>query len=184
MYIPEHEIDSIRSTILPLNHEVCGYLAVSESGEVTVQRAASGTPDDARPQCTLPRRGNYTWHSHFLGAKSYPSAEDILGVMKKRDNPAEQSLVELIFTRWGIWEITSMKKAKFSDVPEQLAYLTERGNDIYRSCMKGKTDYYDPVAITAILERTMNHYRALELRIRLTPWSSISDNYYINFPII
>jgi hypothetical protein len=104
-------------------------------------------------------------------AKSYPSAEDILSIMKKRDNPAEQGEMELIFTRWGIWQITSAEKDRFRDVPAQLAYLTERGNDIYRACNGAKTDFYNIEAIRAILDRTMNHYKRLGLVIKFSPWT-------------
>ena len=183
MYIPKHEIHRIKSSILPLNYEVCGYLVVSQSGEITPVQAAVGSPQDVRPHCTLPHNGNYTWHSHFLGAKSYPSPEDILKIMKKRDNPDEQKLVELIFTRWGIWEISSAGKQKFTDVPAELSYLTERVNDIYKWSNGGKTDQYDSKALTAILAQTMRHYNRLGLSIMLTPWSIIKDNYYIIFPI-
>jgi hypothetical protein len=112
-----------------------------------------------------------------------PSPEDILSIMKKRDNPAEQKLVELIFTRWGIWEISSTGKQKFADVPAEFSYLTERVNDIYKWCNGGKTDQYDSKALTAILAQTMKHYNRLGLSITLTPWSIIKDNYYIIFPI-
>lgn len=170
-YIPKSLLKYIRESILTLSIEVCGYLVFSQTGEVSIDQAASGNIEDARPHCTLPRRGKYTWHSHFLMAKSYPSAEDILSIMKKRDNPAEQGEMELIFTRWGIWQITSAEKDRFRDVPAQLAYLTERGNDIYRACNGAKTDFYNMEAIRAILDRTMNHYKRLGLVIKFSPWA-------------
>lgn len=184
MSIPKSTLDRIRSEILPLNRELCGYLRPLESGEVEVITAAEGKFESGRPTCTLPEKGNFVWHSHYLETRSYPSGEDMLSIMKKRDTLKHQDIVQLIFSRWGIWELRSDRKDKFADVPAQLAYLTERGHDIYRACNGGKTDYYNLAAINAILARAMYHYQPLGLRIKFTPWTDILDNYLITFPII
>lgn len=176
-YIPKSLIEHIKRDILTMNVEVCGYLLFSDSGEVMIQTAASGSIEDARPSCILPHRANYTWHSHFIGAKSYPSAEDILSIMKKRKNISEQSLLELIFTRWGIWNITSLHKENFKDIPKELSYLTEKGDMIYRACNGAKTDFYDMGVIREVISRITNRYIKLGLAITFTPWTQIEDNY-------
>jgi hypothetical protein len=176
-YIPKSVIDHIQQTILPMKVEMCGYILLSDSGEVMLQTAASGKIDDVRANCVLPHLANYTWHSHFIGAKSYPSAEDILSVMKKRSNKLEQSELELIFTRWGIWNITSLYKDVFQDIHRELEYLTEKGNIIYHACKGAKTDFYDITAINDVISRIMNHYDKLVLNITFTPWTEIQGDY-------
>jgi len=177
-YISKTLLEYIKENILPKDVEVCGYLLFASDGEVMIQESATGNAQEARPSCILPHRANHTWHSHFLRAKSYPSAEDILSVMKKRDNPKEQSLLELIFTRWGIWNITSINKGVFN-VQKELVYLTERGDEIYRACNGGKTDFYDIKAIKIIISRITNHYSEYGLVITFTLWTEIQGSYLI-----
>lgn len=177
-YISKTLLEYIKENILPKDVEVCGYLLFSDDGEVMIQESATGNIEDARPSCILPYKANYTWHSHFLRAKSYPSAEDILSVMKKRDNPRKQKLLELIFTRWGIWNISSIDKDVF-DVKKELSYLTEKGHEIYRACAGAKTDFYDITVINAVIKDIMETYTRYGLIIIFTPWTNIEGAYYI-----
>jgi hypothetical protein len=97
-------LEHVKTHYLTLHYEVCGFVLPTSSGEVSIEIKGQGDPASSRPNCILPHYTNYIWHTHIYGSKSYPSAEDILKVMKKRKRDYQQIKAEIIFTPWGIWE--------------------------------------------------------------------------------
>ena len=179
--IPDVVLLYVKKYILPLKIEVCGYILFSYNREAMIGEVARGDSKMERASCVRPYKANYAWHSHFLNAKSYPSAEDILSVMKKRETQKTQNIVEIIFTRWGIWEISSSEKTVFRNVNAELQYISGKGDDIYRACKGGKTDFYDMGAIKTFISKVENHYNIIGLRIWFTPWGN--DKYVFNTDI-
>ena len=83
MYFSLDILDYIRRKYMPMRVESCGFIHSTQYGAI-IQIMAEGNIKSPRPSCTLPYYTDYIWHTHINGSKSYPSAEDILKVLKKR----------------------------------------------------------------------------------------------------
>src|SRR3989344_4665986 len=60
----------------------------------------------------------YAWHTHPISSKGYPSVADIFMPLRKRPN------FSIIFTSWGIWELSSTHKYQISE--EKREYLKDK----------------------------------------------------------
>lgn len=97
--------------------ETCGYLRPSASGHYkAVVRGEDSVGKGDRAACTYkPPYEELLWHTHPNGIKAYPSAEDVLKVLKKRSSK-HMIQKSFIYTMWGVWELYATKK---TDIPKK-----------------------------------------------------------------
>lgn len=173
-------IDSnVAYKLLENKSELCGFL--DENGTIKVD--TFGTFENGRGTCLHSHREPYMWHTHPFGLKAYPSAEDILSILKKHDNP----IVSLIFTSWGIWEMTAVNKLVLDETWK--VYLSSIAKDafnaLYQITDKGKGDLN--LITLAYLQTTLfelmyniNRKYPFGFQISFIPWNRIKDRYRVN----
>jgi hypothetical protein len=166
-------LEHVKTHYLSLHYEVCGFVLPTSSGEVSLEIKGQGDPASSRPNCILPHYTNYIWHTHIYGSKSYPSAEDILKVMKKRKRDYQQTKAELIFTPWGIWENSCSVFGYFSK--SDIDVIEKISEELYRKTERGRIAVVDPLVVSSVMTKIMQVYPGL--RIDFTPWSDTLNGY-------
>jgi hypothetical protein len=125
VYIPVEDLMKIREYIVKDN-EVCGYFFYNESNlqEIKIIKVSDGPNilKTGRGSCDYGIWGNKRciWHTHPMISKVYPSDEDIVKVLLNSNIN-----ISIIFSLWGIWEITTdldYKYPSFFNKEEQLKY--------------------------------------------------------------
>jgi hypothetical protein len=58
--------------------------------------------------CHVQKNKEVLWHTHCSTHNPYPSANDIISII------TDDTLSEIIFTKWGIWQLTCSKKHKIN----------------------------------------------------------------------
>ena len=110
---------------------VTNVLGTNKQNRTTVKNSKT-----IRHSCQHKVYSKYIWHTHPTVAKSYPSSEDIIKVVKSRTSK-EIINVSIIFTEWGIWVIRAVKKSQ--QLSQYLkAKLKEPGNIIYNITKSSK----------------------------------------------
>ena len=134
--------------LLQKNFEVCGnfkvingigdkkYLQIDTDKTTDVSSKVSKTKNKPfRHFCQHKVYSKHIWHTHPTVAKPYPSAEDILKIVKTRQN-RDHLHTSVIFTDWGIWVLCSVKKSQqMSRV--LMAKLREPGNILHNITTDG-----------------------------------------------
>lgn len=122
--ISRENLDMLYS-LLESKVETCGvFLEIDTNLQPYVDSV--GSEENKRPMCVMKRFTNYIWHTHPFSHKAYPSAEDILRVLKKRPKGVV-IISSLVFTAWGIWEIHSDRTAELPE--EWVKYYTKVINE-------------------------------------------------------
>ena len=106
-------LNIVKNYFLKIDHEICGIIKKVKSNDKEVVILEIHPPiieDDKRLNCSHVYYSKIIFHTHPNISKPYPSAEDILKIMKSFD--IEYSV---IFTSWGIWKLYSNKKFKFTE---------------------------------------------------------------------
>jgi len=179
-YIDSTDIETARQWLV-LNDERCGYLV--PLGENCVVLTEAGTPGvrNRRRMCiSTPPYQKYIWHTHPLTSKSYPSAEDIIKVIKSRT--IDSVLDSVIFTRWGLWEMSAASKGTisqslFEELKENLKiqadglwHLTQRGRgDLTTDTLPIIHSYINAV------EYSLNDWK---YRMSFTGWDALGGSDY------
>ena len=133
---------------------------------------AEGSIKSTRDSCTLPYYSDYIWHTHVIGSKSYPSAEDILKILKKRKQPIR---LQLIFSEWGIWETSATAVREFNDINTEVKVIEKISEDLYNRTERGRSKNINEEALQKFIKKLTTRYPALQ--IFFTPWSKIIDGY-------
>ena len=137
---------------------------------------------EKRLSCHLPRYRSIIWHTHPYISKGYPSAEDIVKVLKNAN-----ILTSIIFTIWGIWQLDFSKSypelAEETIKKQWINYIdTKISPPLYFGTEKGRV-----LQILSQHERYINDYiRSLEieypgLQIWFTTWQNLPHGVY-NLP--
>jgi len=167
--------------------EVCGSLR-REGGDSLVLYVEAYGEEGYRKTCRLGRFSRHIWHTHPYNSKGYPSSEDVIQVVKKHtkvihDNDPVSSVV---FTRWGIWEISSVNKLpiNFEDRTYRfLEYnLSRVGHILYFASNKGRATQ-PPLDM---IERYISNVKkitekvGINLKIAFTEWN-LESPYVLRF---
>ena len=156
--------------------EVCGII---KDDNVIVDN--HGTKIGKRQVCYFKRYSKYIFHTHPLSSKSYPSAEDILKIVKHK-----RIHYSIISTNWGIWILHSTKKVVLSDKwIERLKYtLNNILTPLYYKTEKGRGDYkndYD-LLISKVIRNIKNELNKRSnirtgIEIYFQPWKKEKNNF-------
>lgn len=130
-YVSTQDLEFIRKLVFEKNVEVCGFLLTHREQENLKKHKDRRflIPHDDRKMlmtfidsigidltdrgfCQHTRYTKYIWHTHSHNLLPYPSAEDIVNMLKWHINNTKNDypVSSVIFTLWGIWEIHSDKK--------------------------------------------------------------------------
>jgi hypothetical protein len=175
------------SYVVDYSVEICAN--ISTDNDFVLTDVVSGKDEQytqnsvvkTRQTCTLSRYSHYIFHSHPLQSRAYPSAEDILKVLKNR----HIIIQSYISTSWGVWIISNTSTSNgYSDASRHswLELLTKKTSDI------GKHTPHD-TRYPHIKSPPLNHQTrryiqrkiseiesATNLRIELREWSEINKN--------
>ena len=115
MTLNKNLLEIIKS-FLKLDFEICGTLKTNPSGKMILEIHSQNKIVDEgdKSMCYHLSYFKNIFHTHTNNSKAYPSAKDIIKVMKNSD-----ILSSLIFCKWGIWEIYSAKKYNFSNTEKK-----------------------------------------------------------------
>jgi len=188
--IPQDALLGIKEMITK-RFEVCGILIQTDKEskypEFYPFVDAVGKTIKGRNSCIHPRYGQYIWHTHSETMKGYPSGEDIIKIIKKRELYF-QIRSSIIFTSWGIWEIFSKNKVTIN--PNMQKYIIKMisplWNGIYHITKRGRT-YYPKInnflhsIIDEICRFINNKFERVDLGLEISfvSWNDIGELGYI-----
>jgi hypothetical protein len=95
--------------------------------------------EDGRNACRHKKNDSLIWHTHPYSAHSYPSHEDIFKVLKYREKPEKYVRKSIIFTRWGVWQISFDGYRKL-DWEKEKEKVKELEKIIYENTEEGKVN--------------------------------------------
>lgn len=168
---------NIFKNFLNLENEVCGYIE-NIFDKIILKIFSQEEIETTKSLCFHDNfYSPYIFHTHPNNSKSYPSASDIIKVLKY-----DIIKSSLIFTKWGIWEIYSHVKKKFekdeqNDIVETINTIFE---EFYKLTNKGRTDIPDYIFIKNFMEAFKEVFKKdfkIDIDIILTPWN---NEYEIN----
>lgn len=157
--------------LLTHDYEICGNFD-NINGDLVVNKALcqKGYAIKGRTACHWKIISQYIWHTHPNNAKSYPSAEDVLKILK---NPVIK--ISIIFTKWGIWILKCDKYFEIlnnsSTYNHHLYRINEFGDNIYYATLRGrknKLSRHDINVINKYIINLQNRYESLY--ITFIPW--------------
>lgn len=163
------EIEQVK-TLLELPVETCGYI---DSNFRPIIDGVAKTDKKGRNICVNNKYYNIIWHTHPRNMQAYPSAEDIIKILKTR--PDDKPKISLIFTQWGIWKIWADRKG---DVSNQTKYAIQKSySGLYHITERGRGNISLPFVQSYIyeLEYILSDY---EFHINLTLWSDLLSGKY------
>jgi hypothetical protein len=180
-YIDCFDIEKVRQLLIT-EEEKCGYLVpYGQYLLVLTENGISG--NDGRRLCNyIPPYQKYIWHTHPNTSQSYPSTEDIIKIITPRTENVVMN--SIIFTRWGIWELSSKLKStdKISKSVKSnldkaygaLYHITDKGRGILnRSAL--------PIVHSYILQ-IMYSLQDWGYEMSFTDWDSLTGkDYYIRY---
>jgi hypothetical protein len=171
MFLAKQLLEYIKINFLPKNVEVCGNLININNNAVLFNVVEGSFDEKGRPLCLIPKADLVNFHTHPLSSKSYPSAEDIISMMKMKKQRIEK---EVVFTKWGIWVISSRKKDNFTEDKKAnaLLRLTQFGDSLYRKTEKGRIDSekLDLDNIKEFIYKNEREFHKFELKIEFHTW--------------
>jgi hypothetical protein len=176
MAIPADSIKAMQS-LLEKDVEMCGYLTEQFIPYINmVGKGQSG-------QCNVSEYMPMMWHTHPYVSKSYPSVQDIIHVLHKSSRNPKAFTLSIIFTRWGIWELSCTNKKSLDEysVDNIISELLKKQLDyLYKSSRTNLTPEILQKINLAIVNIT-NHFSDFKLKIYFTPWQNIQGDYNINW---
>jgi hypothetical protein len=151
---------NILTQLLHLKVETCGVLKLV-NGKVVLEIHTSQT--DKNNECLHNYYAEHIFHTHVLSNKSYPSAPDIVKVLKN-----SKIVTSLIICHWGIWEICSLKKQLFT--PSEQEYIVHTISKMLYPIREYKN--FDG-NVARYIQDIEDKYKVFGLRIKFTSWSDI-----------
>lgn len=183
MKIKANLLKFIRSE-LSKDYEICGNiitsLSPSKKEEAVFINVKDGKTIGGRLSCAVDRLFPVNFHTHPLKEKSYPSAEDIVALLKNKApiNP----LIEIIFTRWGIWKIQCTEKPKAIDKDTMISELTTKFLDrLYFQTSRGRADDVEYKVINTFIQQIEDYLRmkGITIEISFQKWEDVKIEYAI-----
>ena len=165
----DHASIKLLTELLYLEHESCGFLNLKNNKlEAYVDQLAIYGSDGSKKYCQHSHYQTYTWHTHCMTDKAYPSAEDIRKTLK-----TQSIRTQLIFTKWGIWELSAGVKRKPSD--PTFKRIQEEGFNLYRNTDTGRENLTSKTLqhIKRYIKSLTYNLRTYELEIYFTPWDQL-----------
>jgi hypothetical protein len=162
------------------DHEFCGYIKQVDGKIKAVVSGSAIVGEGGRPACVFSTPyENILWHTHPNSSKAYPSAEDILKVLKKRThNDFEKSF---IYTKWGVWEISAANKKHIPQTGENEEYYKNKINneisrDMYEKTKKGRAStltFTMQKSVEDYIKKLETTFESFGLIITLTQWDKV-----------
>ena len=123
-----------------------------------------------RGSCTTDTITPYYWHTHPNISKYYPSIEDIMKTTKKRNMTMKYSI---IFTKWGIWTLSSnsfdsQAYTKYKEYYKKKISIIN--NFFYNHTVNGME--YNTTSITQYCDSINYIYRNLKYKCTFTKWNN------------
>ena len=191
---------SVVHTLLGEDLETCGFLypskEITESSDLhpnylILYIDQIGEEKDGRSICRHSKYTEYIFHTHPKFSKGYPSSHDILKVIKRRGNPSSGTSfyprVSVIFSAWGIWEITARKKRDLATDPRielwAIDIINEEFEPVYRLTEKGRgkltgESYREIREAIHNIENILNRKLKCDLRVIFTTWGEVENKGY------
>jgi hypothetical protein len=172
MYIDENGLDAI-AKFLEKDIELCGFLITAPNDPVAnIVVKGTGSPT-GRLSCTLPRYDPYIWHTHPAVAKGYPSVEDISISLRKPIH------TQIIFTSWGVWEISAQTKLQKLDAAIRKE-IEQAGHALYTVSERGRVykSSLNPL-IRSFLNQLEYIFDEQGLRVHFRAWENIGSKYIL-----
>jgi len=168
--------------------EMCGFLLETQSNALQLYVDNIGEFKNGIGLCQHSEYTKYIWHTHPYTTKPYPSAEDVIKVLKYRQSGYPEE--SLIFSSWGVWELCASSKIKLDDVWLQylLNITKEAFGSIYHITEKGSK----PLNSRSLefiqnvidgLQYNINRRHDFGFQMSFTPWKQIQSNrsYFLRF---
>ena len=164
--------------MLSEDHEVCLNLTAEEGSDDLMPHGIQyglADPLASRKSCSYKYYSDYILHTHPFSSYAYPSAEDILKVLKNKEIKNS-----LIVTSWGIWCLCSRAHSKSINVERARADINRIIRAYSRLAAKGE-EYPDInlQKLSEISEKVEQLFRAFGLQIHFTSWDSQKGDYYV-----
>jgi len=184
--LKERTLKEIRSK-LRQRSEICGIVVPSSSDKDILElKSLDNGPyihDGERGSC----RSTNIWinyHTHPLVVWPWPSTEDVFKVLADRGTNPEL-WGSLIFTEWGIWEISSHRKISRRKLDEKEEWWTTNASDELFYALK--LDENPKVPPLSTVHKPLQSYvdlwgeafGDLGFLITLTSWDDIQGDYYL-----
>jgi hypothetical protein len=148
---------NILKQLLNLDIETCGIIKIVNEKVLLEIHTSEFDKDN---ECIHNYYAQHIFHTHVQHGKSYPSAQDIVKVLKN-----SKITTSLLATHWGIWEICSLKKHSFT-TSEQI-YITQRIEKMLYPIHEYKK--YDD-NVEKYIQDIEKKYNEFNLRIKFTSW--------------
>jgi len=181
------------------NYEVCGALIPFPNSQNLVDAAFVERGPDIEPgvraSCNLPN-SLVNWHTHprVSGTLPWPSMEDVFKVISGPEivdgivlYPAT-TVGTLIFTDWGVWEISSKYKLPVQNFTREMVDKFKRLSDEFFGNVVVNGRILTVMEVDLYIGLFINdwevEFEKQELEITLTPFNVIKDNYEFKTKIL
>ena len=188
MLFKQNFFDEMAQAVFSHPVEICGNLR-REHEFLVEESKYEGEEKDGRVLCTIHEKEKtpFLYHTHPISSKAYPSIEDIVTVVKKRE--AIPSYTSILFTIWGVWIMMPKKSIKVSDAQMNEwkeifrkttteFYWAQRNDDPTES----KSKMYSPFIQEQINQfiRIVEHLLGEYVSIRFIEWGQLEQikDYY------
>lgn len=162
---------------LSLDYNVCGSLLYKNNTEyIKISQNKNTSVDKKRMGCTTNISSKIIYHIHPIGTQIYPSTQDILKMMKMKNNNIENNLV---ITTIGIWNISCINKTLESqDDMIKVHKIIKKYVEKMYLCSSDEKIFND--CVYEIIKKLEKKLSKFFLFIRFDKWSDIKDDYVIN----
>ena len=171
MTIGRGVLDHIKLYYLTLPHEICGNIIPLGENEQHLVNVEHGGMTGGRNSCRVKKYSHINFHTHPNGVKSYPSIEDMLGIIKPR-----HGMIEIIFTQWGIWKLSVVEQRSI-DVGREIEFFSMASLELYSATDRGRSEFADIPTVVNFINIFERRYRAVGFRMTFTPWEDIENEY-------
>lgn len=172
MRIPAGLLREFRK-LLGLETEVCGKMLIHENN-ICLVGITKGTTDAKGRHLCISEPADYVWHTHPNTHKAYPSAEDIMSVVKNRKPIIK---ISIIITAWGIWVLQSQNKIHITDRNRDYYQnkIQKIINTLYFYTEKGRVENVDESQVCSAIF-ALEGIKGLGLQIRFRKWESVTTD--------
>ena len=176
MILNKNLLEIIKS-FLNFNFEICGCIKEAHGGRIIFEVHSQDETKigSDKLMCEHLSYSRHIFHTHPNISKCYPSAKDIIKVMKN-----SMIMSSIIFCKWGVWEIYSNKKYSFSLSEKQIENdkINKLLVELYEMTGKGRANEVDYKKINKCVKKIEDKYKSFGLEINLTQWE---DEYEITY---
>jgi hypothetical protein len=116
-----------------IDYEKCGTISKTNEGYILNLHEAPTNTNELRYHCNFEYYEPIIWHSHPTIAKFYPSLEDIIKSIKKKNAQIRYSY---IFTKFGFWTMYTINHINVND--ELMHEIEQNLNKLYFSTERGR----------------------------------------------